>query len=88
MKSKIGTTFASIYFLLILYVFIYNHVIDHSCTVICMDAFVDELLAMPWSLVSGFAKDTGALVIFQLLNAAILYFIGLGVTKVISYFRK
>jgi len=83
MKSKIGTILAGLYTLLV----IYDYIEDANCSLFC--GFGQIILGAPWTFkMFNFINDGRDPILFLLLNVVIIYFIGLGISKIIKTIRK
>ena len=85
MKSKIGIILTGLYILLV----VYSYVEDIGCGGMFCGLGL-AILGVPWTLVMfGFTTpDSSNIIFFLLLNAVIVYFIGLAITKLIRFIKK
>ena len=83
MKSKIGITLAGLYSLLVISMYIE----ESDCSMFC--GLGQEILGAPWTFIADrYGNNDTDVILFLILNAVILYFIGLGISKSINFFKN
>jgi len=88
MKSKSGLVFVSLYLLVCLYLILSDGLFGES--------FIVIVLGLPWILplaATGWFEETSGVLIYVMLflpiflNALVLYFVGLGLSRVATFMR-